>query len=39
MKTKLQHTSTIPPNNPTPQLVKIAQFCNYYYATFVIDPR
>jgi hypothetical protein len=38
MKTKLQHTSIILPNNLTPQLAKTAQFC-FYYVTVVINTR
>lgn len=39
MKAKLQHTPTIPPNNLTPQLAKIAQFRFCYRCINPIDTR
>jgi hypothetical protein len=38
MKAKMEHTSTILPNNPTPQLSKISQF-RFYSVIVVSDPH
>ena len=37
MKEKVQHTSTILPNNRTPQLSKTAQFC--FCSVIVVSDR